>query len=173
MTTVLWLTHAHARTIIEHAREDAPNEACGLILGDGHRVTQIIPAQNIAADPRHHFRVDDALVVQHFSQIIGVYHSHPRSAPVPSSTDRQESCYPDFIHVIVGLQDESPRLAAWRIRYGRVDSIQIHIDDRPPVNVPQQLTAAQQVALVIGTLAAVLVVLLISLMLLPPAPTIP
>jgi len=171
--TIIWLTRQQTKTIIDHARSAAPHEACGLILGAGHQVDQVVPAKNITTDPMHHFRVDDALVVQHFNQIIGVYHSHPRSAPVPSSTDIQESCYPEFIHVIIGLQGESPRLAAWRIRHGRVDSIQVHIDDRPPDNIPQQLTAPQVVALLVGTLAVALVVLLISLMLLPPAPPIP
>lgn len=36
-------------------------------------------------------------------QVVGFYHSHPRSAPFPSPTDLAESTYPDAVHVIVGF----------------------------------------------------------------------
>lgn len=35
--------------------------------------------------------------------VVGFYHSHPRSAPVPSPTDLAESTYPEAVHIIVGF----------------------------------------------------------------------
>lgn len=36
-------------------------------------------------------------------QVVGFYHSHPHSPPVPSPTDLAESTYPDALQIIVGL----------------------------------------------------------------------
>ena len=47
----MWLTPEQARTLITHARAEAPNEACGIIVGQKDRVVEIIPIPNTAADP--------------------------------------------------------------------------------------------------------------------------
>jgi proteasome lid subunit RPN8/RPN11 len=40
-------------------------------------------------------------------QVVGFYHSHPHSVPVPSPTDLAESTYPDALQIIVGLSGEA------------------------------------------------------------------
>jgi len=170
--TYLWLRRAQAQQLIKHAQDAAPDEACGLILGDQQRVNAIVPTENIAANPRHHYRIDDRALIENFDRIIGIYHSHPRSQAIPSSTDIQESCYPEFVHVIIGLQGKSPQIAAWHIRHGRVESVQVIINDQPPQDIPKALTQTQQAVLLVSALAVVMAVIFISLMLLPPAPPI-
>ena len=39
--------------------------------------------------------------------LLGFYHSHPHSVPVPSPTDLAESTYPDALQIIVGLSGEA------------------------------------------------------------------
>jgi len=39
------------RTIIEHAREAAPAECCGLLLGRGDEIVEAVRTRNIAAQP--------------------------------------------------------------------------------------------------------------------------
>jgi [CysO sulfur-carrier protein]-S-L-cysteine hydrolase len=48
--------------------------------------------------------------------ILGAYHSHPRSAAVPSATDVAEAYYDrEFVYVIVSLEREPPVLRAYRV----------------------------------------------------------
>lgn len=71
-------------------------------------------ARNLSADP-HRFLIDPK---SHFDArrdarsrglgVVGFYHSHPRSAPVPSPADLAEASYPDHLYLIVSLQREPP-----------------------------------------------------------------
>jgi proteasome lid subunit RPN8/RPN11 len=91
-----------------HARADAPRECCGLLLGSATGIERAEPARNLAApatrydiDPADHFRIlRDARAAG--LSVIGAYHSHPASAPIPSPTDLAEG-WPHFLYVIVTL----------------------------------------------------------------------
>ncbi len=49
-------------------------------------------------------------------QLLGIYHSHPRSAePFPSETDVRLAYYPQAIYFIVGLAGSEPVMSAFRI----------------------------------------------------------
>jgi proteasome lid subunit RPN8/RPN11 len=118
--------------IVAHARRDAPNECCGLLVGrvgsapdsalqasggehSGPHVLEAVPASNGAADPTRRYEISP---VDYFAQIrrcrrisaaqfdtfevVGAYHSHPRSGPDPSETDTAQA-FRDFVFVIVGL----------------------------------------------------------------------
>ena len=43
--------------LLAHARDEAPNECCGLIALDGDRIVEIHPMENLAASPMR-FEVD-------------------------------------------------------------------------------------------------------------------
>jgi predicted GIY-YIG superfamily endonuclease/proteasome lid subunit RPN8/RPN11 len=82
-------------SLLAHAALVAPNEACGLLLGDDTRITQARATANIAPDPHRHFEIDpQALIDAHRAeraggpQLIGYYHSHPTGPAEPSATDR-------------------------------------------------------------------------------------
>jgi proteasome lid subunit RPN8/RPN11 len=105
--------------IVAHARRDAPNECCGLLVGrpakTGVHVLEAVPAVNGAADPTRRYEISP---VDYFAQItrcrrisaaqsetfavLGAYHSHPRRGPEPSETDTA-GAFRDFVFVIVGL----------------------------------------------------------------------
>lgn len=72
-----------------------PNESCGLLLGEGVRITAALVTANIHPAPGTHFEIDpQALIDAHRAaraggpQVIGYFHSHPTGEPVPSITDR-------------------------------------------------------------------------------------
>ena len=100
--------------IRDHARREAPNECCGLLLGTPSLIGQARPARNIQSSPNRYL-IDPA---DHFAairearaagcQIIGAYHSHPNSAPNPSPTDLREATYRNYVYVITspGLAEE-------------------------------------------------------------------
>lgn len=71
-----------------------PLEACGVVLGEaaagGIRISRFQPIRNVAPDPLHHFALEDAEWIRcvfNEPQLIGLFHSHPRSTPVPSNED--------------------------------------------------------------------------------------
>ena len=73
-----------------------PLEACGLLLGEGARITEARDTRNVHPAPQTHFEIDpQALIDAHRAarggagpQVIGYFHSHPAGPPAPSATDR-------------------------------------------------------------------------------------
>ena len=123
--------------IAAHARRDSPLECCGLLIGTGHEAIEAVATANVAAEPHRHYQVSP---VDHFAQIkrcrdeasqgavavnvIGVYHSHPLSAPVPSPTDLEEA-FGEFLYIIAGPVDGSAllELRAYRLQSGRFEDV--------------------------------------------------
>lgn len=107
--------------IVEHARRESPLECCGLLIGRDGDVLESRGARNLRdsavaylVDPRDHFEaIRQARAAR--LDVIGAYHSHPRSPATPSPTDIREANDPCFVHVIVSLADVEPQLAAFRI----------------------------------------------------------
>lgn len=66
------------------------------------------------------------------AKLQAIYHSHPRSAPVPSMDDIQKAFYPDAVYLIVGLPHLDAiggeyEARAWRIVDGVVSEESITI----------------------------------------------
>jgi proteasome lid subunit RPN8/RPN11 len=96
--------------MLSHARDEAPRECCGLLVGRRDEIERTVRARNLETrparyliDPEDHFAaIRDAR--SDGREVIGAYHSHPASAPVPSPTDLAEAnSGSDFIYVIVSL----------------------------------------------------------------------
>jgi [CysO sulfur-carrier protein]-S-L-cysteine hydrolase len=116
--------HAPAlAAMIDHARQDAPLECCGLILGEGGRVDESVAMRNARGsekayliDPAEHLAVLKRARAEGRA-VLGAYHSHPRSPAVPSPTDLAEAHYEEFLYVIVSLADPaSPDVRGYRLR---------------------------------------------------------
>jgi proteasome lid subunit RPN8/RPN11 len=111
--------------IAAHARREAPNECCGLLLGTASTIAEAARTRNVAGDPGSRFVIDPK---EHIDlrrgararglEVIGFYHSHPRSAAVPSPADLAEAAYPGHFHVIVSLMAEPPDIAVYRLDDG-------------------------------------------------------
>ena len=119
--------------LIEHAREEAPNECCGMIASRDGEAVSVYRATNTAASPLR-YEIDGAEQYQIQMSIddegldLGaIYHSHTRSAPYPSQTDINLAFYPDALYVIVGLAGEDPEVRAFEIRDGRVAEADLHV----------------------------------------------
>jgi proteasome lid subunit RPN8/RPN11 len=126
----LHLPPAVATELLRHARAELPNEACGLLSGslaDG-RATRFHPARNVDASPlRYNVHPDDLVritfaIEEAGEELVAIFHSHTRSAAVPSATDRRTAMYPDPFYVLasLALPDTPPAsaLRAWRIIRG-------------------------------------------------------
>jgi proteasome lid subunit RPN8/RPN11 len=109
--------------MIEHAREEAPNECVGLIaLRDG-TAEKLYRATNAAASPLR-FEIEGSEQIRYHHDIeesgleLGaIYHSHTRTDPVPSQTDISfASGWPGVLWVIVGLATpDPPEVRTWSI----------------------------------------------------------
>ena len=121
--------------IVEHARAEAPNECCGMIASVDGRAVEVHPATNIAHSPLRYeidgheqYRLQSA--IEDAGRDLGaIYHSHTRSAPLPSQTDINLAFYPDSLYVIVGLHGPEPEVRAWRIVEQKVSEAQLVVEE--------------------------------------------
>jgi proteasome lid subunit RPN8/RPN11 len=166
---------AHA-AMVAHAHADVPREACGVLLGRDGVVVEAVPVTNRAADPLHTFRLDEREYVAALYKgerrglvLIGFYHSHPQGLAIPSQTDIAQSHYPDALHVIVGLVGE-PLLTVWRLRYGAAGQVEWVMGSTPP---EKRESRTQTIAIIISAVVAFIILVVLSVALLPPAPRLP
>ncbi|MEX0620927.1 MAG: M67 family metallopeptidase [Solirubrobacterales bacterium] len=119
--------------MIEHAREDAPNECCGLIGGIPEEAQSIHRAVNAEASPfRYSIAPREQLQLMNQiegdgQQIAGIYHSHTRTPAYPSQTDiNLASGWPDAIYFIVSLEhSDTPVVKAFRIEGSKVEDVAV------------------------------------------------
>jgi len=116
-----------ARGMLDHARAELPNEACGLLSGSlvAGMAVAFHPARNSERSPlRYNVHPDDLISIileieEAGRDLVGIFHSHTRTPAVPSATDLREALYQDPFYVLATLAepDAPPEraLRAWRI----------------------------------------------------------
>lgn len=173
------ISYAVARQIADAAAAESPNEACGLLAGRGDTISRAISLRNAAPDPSSHFAFEPNEQLSKVKAIdaagldwIGVYHSHPRTAPIPSETDVAAALDPKLLHLIVSLKDAKPAMTLWRIDTDRVSPIDLVFDTVVTFDEDRTLTRGQRIAVIVAGIASLLLLLFTSVMLLPPAPEI-
>ncbi len=129
--------------IVAHAREEAPNECCGVVAvapssvgapGEAPtRAMRVHRAHNTAASPLR-FEIDGLEVMRLLDSIEGdgleigaIYHSHTRTAPYPSQTDINFAVnWPGVEWIVVGISDPSaPEIRSYLIEKGAVREVEI------------------------------------------------
>jgi proteasome lid subunit RPN8/RPN11 len=112
------------RALEEHARNEAPNEACGIVLmrdGVAHRY---VPGRNAAASPyRFELETDpEVWFLEDDGYELAVFHSHLSSPPRPSRTDVENiGLWERRPYVILNVA--SGELAAWTIDGERIEPL--------------------------------------------------
>jgi [CysO sulfur-carrier protein]-S-L-cysteine hydrolase len=110
------------RALADHARAEAPNESCGLLLLREGRAERYVPGRNAAESPyRFELEVDpETWFLEDEGYELAVVHSHVASPPRPSRTDVENvGLWEARPYVIYSLQHDE--LAAWRIGDGRIE----------------------------------------------------
>jgi proteasome lid subunit RPN8/RPN11 len=120
--------------ITEHSLRDVPNECCGLLGGRGSLISTVYPVRNVAASPetRYEAAPEDLFhatrkMREKGEELLGIYHSHPRSPAYPSPTDVQLAFYPDAVYFIVSLADERTIMNAFRIYEGEISGVEYDV----------------------------------------------
>ena len=137
------LPKAIFESIVAHARAAAPNEACGIVVGDrpaaeGGVARRWAPLRNALASPvRYSIDPDELLRLtietDDADEVFwAIVHSHVASPARPSPTDVRQSFYPDALYVIVSLRAEesdpvtgAESVRAWRILEGAVHEVEV------------------------------------------------
>jgi proteasome lid subunit RPN8/RPN11 len=112
--------------LAEHARAEAPNEACGLIVLRDGRAERYVRGRNTLASPyRYQLEVDpETWFLEDEGFELAVFHSHPETAPRPSRTDVENAgLWAGKPYVIYSpARDE---LAAWTIANGTFEPLEL------------------------------------------------
>lgn len=110
--------------LVAHAREEEPNEACGLVLLRDGVAERYVPGRNAAASP-YRFELDvdpETWFLEDEGYELAVFHSHLSSPPRPSRTDVENvglwAGRPYLIYTV-----RTDELAAWRIRDGSIEPL--------------------------------------------------
>jgi proteasome lid subunit RPN8/RPN11 len=113
--------------IAAHAREESPNESCGLLLLDGERAVEYVRGTNASASP---YRFELFIEPVRWADIgdsglaEAVVHSHLSSPPRPSRTDVENiGLWEGKPYLIYSLRSEE--LAAWTITGGEIQPLEL------------------------------------------------
>jgi proteasome lid subunit RPN8/RPN11 len=124
-------------SLLEHADREAPRECCGLLAGRLGVAESHFRLPNISPDAeRRYFAEPKALIDamldirQSNLELLGIYHSHPKSSPAPSPTDIEQAYYPDCAYVIIGTREVEERIKAYRIDRERASEIVVEWVDK-------------------------------------------
>lgn len=131
---MVYLDSEKTKKLIEHALEEGPNEACGLLAGlvkggaePSCEVKRIYKMTNTNKSPTRFFMdpAEQLKVLKDIRslgfQMVGIYHSHPHSKAYPSAHDVEMAFYPDASYVIISLEDKNkPYLKSFRVAEGKI-----------------------------------------------------
>ena len=120
--------------IVAHARDDLPNECCGLVATKDGEAVRVYRARNSYASPLR-YEIDSQDLIRIYLEIEesgcelgGIYHSHTKSPARPSQTDINEARWPTAVYLILSLADpDHPDLRGFRIVDGGVTEVELTI----------------------------------------------
>lgn len=128
--------------VVEHAKADHPDEACGVIAGPAgsDRPTRVVPMVNAARSPTF-YEFDSTELLRLYRELeaagdepVVVYHSHTATAPYPSRTDIAYAGEPTAHYLIISTRDgrdfgDECELRSFRIIAGEVFEEEILVVD--------------------------------------------
>ena len=111
--------------IVAHSQEEAPNEACGLLLIDGDQAVEYVRGTNKTPSPyRFELYLDPSVWADIGDRDVdqGVVHSHLSSPPRPSRTDVENiGLWEGKPYLVYSIQQDD--LAAFRIGDGQIQDL--------------------------------------------------
>ena len=138
---MLVIARSHLDAMVDHARADHPDEACGVIAGPegAGRPERFIPMVNAARSPTF-YEFDSADLLRLYREMddrdeepVVIYHSHTATEAYPSRTDISYASEPGAHYVLVSTREsgsgEGPvEIRSFRIVDGQVSEEEIVIE---------------------------------------------
>ena len=113
--------------LAEHSQQEAPNEACGLVLLRDGRAERYEPGRNAAASPyRFELEFDDPEIwyAEDDGYDLAVFHSHVSAPARPSRTDVENiGLWEGKPYLVYSLQQDD--LAAFRIEGDQIAQLEV------------------------------------------------
>jgi proteasome lid subunit RPN8/RPN11 len=113
-------------TLAAHARDESPNEACGVVVLRDGVAERYVAGRNAAASP-YRFELDvppETWFLEDEGYELAVFHSHLSSPPRPSRTDVENvglwAGRPYLIYTV-----RTDELAGWRIADGAIEPLDL------------------------------------------------
>jgi proteasome lid subunit RPN8/RPN11 len=114
------------QALAAHARDESPNEACGVVVVRDGVAERYVAGRNAAASP-YRFELDvppETWFLEDDGYELAVFHSHLSSPPRPSRTDVENvglwAGRPYLIYTV-----RTDELAGWRIANGAIEPIEL------------------------------------------------
>jgi proteasome lid subunit RPN8/RPN11 len=114
------------RALVEHARREAPNEACGLLVLRDGIAERYVPGRNRTPSPyRFELEVDpEVWFLEDEGYELAVFHSHLSAPARPSRTDLENiGLWEDRPYLVYSLREDD--LAAFRIKGGQIERLEL------------------------------------------------
>jgi [CysO sulfur-carrier protein]-S-L-cysteine hydrolase len=112
--------------LVAHARDESPNEACGLLVLKNGVAERYVRGRNAAASP-YRFELDvppETWFLEDDGFELAVFHSHLSSPPRPSRTDVENvGLWAGRPYLIYTLRTDE--LAGWRIADGSIEPVEM------------------------------------------------
>ncbi|HFD10943.1 MAG TPA: M67 family peptidase [Crenotrichaceae bacterium] len=96
--------------MLHHAQTRPELEVCGLIGIRDQLPVSCYPIKNIAQHPTERYEMDPAELLETMrtmeannEHLFAIYHSHPHTQAIPSSTDLAMANYPEALYLIISL----------------------------------------------------------------------
>jgi proteasome lid subunit RPN8/RPN11 len=119
--------------VLEHARDENPREACGILAGNDGVVEKVYRMKNkdlssvtYLMDSMEQFAVMKEMRGKDLD-LVGIYHSHTSSVAYPSATDIERAFYPEASYLIVSLANKEAQIRSFRIKDGKVEEEEMRI----------------------------------------------
>ncbi len=122
-------------SLIAQARRNPEVEICGLLSGRDGEIIEIFPTANASTKPETSYEIGPRELFASMRnlrreklELLGIYHSHPKSGNEPSATDIATAYYPEVAYFIASpREDAEPPVRAFTIRDGVAKELQIEI----------------------------------------------
>jgi len=118
------------QSIVTHAQNGLPNEACGLLAGKTDGDVKIVEKVYLLSNPDNspeHFSIEPKEQLAAIKDMranglvpLGNFHSHPSTPARPSEEDIRLSYDPKASYLILSLAEEPPVLKAFGVVSGEV-----------------------------------------------------
>ena len=134
------LTKADYKKIVEYAKAQLPDEACGLIAGDINGSDKLIKKVYLLTNTDHsneHFSLDPKEQLAAIKDMranglvpLGNWHSHPESPSRPSEEDKRLAYDKTASYLILSLMDgDNPVLNSFHIEGANAEKEELVLTD--------------------------------------------
>ena len=119
--------------MLQHARDEVPNECCGLVGGKNGDAVTYYPALNSEGSPfRYNLDPQDQFrfmmeMDEKGEELVGIFHSHTKSEAYPSQTDINLASYPGVLYLIASLKEGEEPLRGFLIEDGEVSEGELDV----------------------------------------------